>query len=99
MPMQRPPHSRRFFPITNDVTLYNFSSINKRKNKLQIPLQFPSTKLIWHKTLLNVTADYRQFKKNNDVYRSTLQLINISTAVLKIAATVSTYLTARNYLS
>jgi len=48
---------------------------------------------------VNVTANYRQFKKNDDVYRSTLQLINISTAVLKVAATVSTYLTARNYLS
>jgi hypothetical protein len=54
---------------------------------------------MWHKKQLNVTADYIQFKKNNDVYRSTLQLINISTAVCKVAATVSTYLSARNYLS
>jgi hypothetical protein len=40
-----------------------------------------------HKTPLNVIADYLQFKKKDDVYRSTLQLINISTASLKAAAT------------
>jgi hypothetical protein len=49
--------------------------------------------------IVNVTADYLQFKKNDDVYQSTQKLINISTAVLKVAANVSTYLSARNYLS
>jgi hypothetical protein len=36
----------------------------------------------------------QNIKKNDDVYEGTLQLTNISTAVLKVAATVSTYLTA-----